>query len=353
MKNDEIKNTSISLWCFLFTIALSIGTLNNLVWEELGENLILTGGKFLPFFIFLSGYFLMDHLKNSPKAKTTKYTCKKAWRYTKEQYQKYYPTLLGGVTLSFIVKNIIMKTKIKNLFSIFLNSIWEFIGLSQINFNESFLWNEPLWYISAFLICGLILYYLVAKNEDLFLGFVAPFIIIISLGGPDFIIENNLIRVLSGMTVGMLIFYLVDYLKEKPFDELTTFIFSLLHIGIIMLFIYTFVKGFSWNETTNSFIIMVFCVIILTNKDYVSALYNDSKICLFLGKISFYYYAYHVVFISLLSWFYPEMTYHVSILFNIGFSFCFGFIMMYLDENYIQKKFEIKSKKKNIKKRKA
>lgn len=359
MKKERI--TTIDLWKFILTVAIAIGHLNSFVWKGTGENLIFTGGRVLAFFMFISGYFLMDYYQKNKKK--TKNVAKEAWLYTGKRFSSLYPALLGGVTLAFIVRNAITKTKLLDIFPIFMDSIWEFLGISQIGAvglaeqttgavalttGVSTLWNGPLWYVSALFISGLLLYYIVSKNEDFFAGIFAPVFIILtyaSVGLTDagwsrtlvntIGFPNGIARVMAGMCIGMLIYYVVDYLRKKEFTEKMTMLFSVLHISIAMFLIYTWYNGITWNEFTNGIILLVFCIVLLTNKDYISVLYNKSNICAFLGKLSLYYYACHIAFVFLLPWLFPEMGYHASIVFNILFTTCWSFIMMYVDDYVI------------------
>lgn len=327
MKEKNNRITSIDLWKLIFVVMLAIGSINALVWQGKVDNLIFTGDRVIAFFIFLAGYFLMNIFKKS-KGKET--VAKATWKYTGKRFSSVYPAMLGGVTFAFIVRNVINKTPINNIFPFFMNSMSEFLGISSIT--SMALWNGPLWYLSSILVGGLILYYIVSKNEDFFAGIFSPILIIVAYG---FGISNSLIRVLAEMSIGMLIYYVVEYLRKKKFNEAMTMTFSLLHIGIAMYLIYTWYYGITWSEFGNNVIILIFLIVLLTNKDYIAVLYNKSKICEFLGRLSLYYYSCYVVFIYLLVWMFPEMGYHASIIFNLLFTSCWSFIMMYVDDYVI------------------
>lgn len=363
MKSSKI--TTIELWRFIFTVAIALGHLNTFIWRNTGENLLFTGGRVLAFFLFLSGYFLMAHYKKQKAKGKTKDEApsKQAWKYAGGRFKALYPALFMGVLLAFIVRNAINGTKITQIFGVFMDSIWEFLGISQIgavgllelkslNFDitlgTSQLWNGPLWYISALIIVSLILYYVVSKSEDFFTGFFAPVFIILTYASAGLTdagwdrtmvnaigFPNGLARVMAGVCLGMLMYYVVEYFRKKKFSELMTMTFSLLHIGIAIFFLYTIYAGITWNEFTNGIILFVFCVVLLTNKDYISALYNKSSVCNFLGRLSLYYYAVHIVFVFLLAYLFPEMSYQASIIFNILFTTCTSFIIMCIDDYII------------------
>lgn len=376
MKNTKI--TTIELWRFILTVAIALGHLNTFVWLDTGENLIFTGGRVLAFFMFLSGYFLMAHYKKQKTSGKNKNVsaAKQTWEYTKSRFKALYPALFMGVLLAFIVRNAISGTKITEIFGVFMDSIWEFLGISQIGavgllelksitfdpvLGVSYLWNGPLWYISALILAGLILYYIVSKSEDFFTGFFAPVFVIItyaSVGLTDagwdrtmvnsIGLPNGLARVMAGMCLGMLMYYVIDYFRKKKFSEVMTMAFSILHIGIAIFLLYTIYAGITWSEFTNGIILFVFCVVLLTNKDYIAVLYNKSSFCNFLGRLSLYYYAVHIVFVFLLAYLFPEMSYHASIIFNILFTTCMAFIVMCIDDYVVTPIFR---KEKNLEKK--
>lgn len=376
MKSSKIS--TIELWRFILTVAIALGHLNTFIWRESGEDLIFTGGRVLAFFLFLSGYFLMAHYQKHKKEDSAK-PAKAAWKYTGGRFKALYPTIFMGVLFAFIVRNAISGTKITEIFGVFMDSIWEFLGISQIGAvgllelktviiepvaGVSQLWNGPLWYISALIIAGLFLYYIVSKSEDFFTGLFAPLFVVITYASVGLTeigwdrtsvnaigFPNGLARVMAGMCIGMLIYYVVDYLRKKKFSEGLKLIFSVLHIGIAIFLIYTIYAGISWSEFTNGIIILLFTIILLTNKDYISVLYDNSSVCNFLGRLSLYYYASHIVIVFLIAHIFPEMSYHASIVFNILFTLCCAYIMMCIDDYIVTPLFRREKIEKKVQKR--
>ncbi len=359
----EKKNSAIELWRYIFTIGIAIGHLNQIIWNKNDVNLLFTGSKFLAFFMFLSGYFLMANYK---KNKENKAPSVNAWNYTKKRINALYPALFSGVLLAFVIRNVVAKTPFNELLTIFMNSIFEFLGISQLSMNFSTLWNSPLWYISALFVVGYILYYIVSKSEDLF-RFIAVLFIIwvygilhLSATSADGVVlvgmvPANMLILMAGMMLGMLMYYIVDYFKKKKFTENVTMIMSILHITLAMLILYFWVHNASWNNEVYDLILFVFTTILLINKDYISVLYNDSVALNLLGRLSLYFYVSHIGFIYLLAYLFPEMPYVPSIIFNISFSTCWAFILLYIDDYFVtpvfrKNKKEVKKLPKKVKK---
>lgn len=364
---EKQKNTAIEFWRFIFCIALAIGHLNMTIWKNSKVNLLFNGYYFVAFFIFLSGYFLMANYQKNKKNDAKEEASARAWNYTKKRINALYPVLLGGIILAFITRNVILETNVNQLFTVFMNSIWEFLGLGALGVSN--LWNEPLVYISAIFISGFIIYYLLSKNEDVFRILALVFAIIVYGSAINSGWVNNgfilgipsiLARIMAGMGVGALMYYPVSYFKDKKFNENITMVFSIAHITLAMIILYIWVHGASFNELAYGILIFFFTFILLVNKDYISAIYNDLPFFNDLGKISLYYFASHMAFIYLLAYLFPEMGYVPSIVFNILFTICWAYIMMYIDDYIVspifrQKKDELSSKKitKKTVKRKA
>ena len=344
MIEKQKKNSAVELWRFIFTIAIAIGHLNTIIWNKGNVDLIFTGYKFIAFFMFLSGYFLMANYQKNKKSIESEKASTAAWKYTKKKISALYPSLFGGVLLAFMVRNVIAETKMTELFTVFMNSIFEFLGLSQLSMNAATLWNSPLWYISALFIVGFILYYIVSKNEDFFKFFAVVFLVVVygALGlantaDTSYIlgIPSNLLRLMAGMCAGMLMYYMVRYFKDKKFTENMTMTLSVLHIALAMVIIYFWFHGATWHDSVYDILLFIFTAILLIDKDYISALYDDNEFINILGRLSLYYFVSHIAFVYLLAYLFPEMDYIPSIVFNIMFTLCWAFIMIYFDDYVI------------------
>ena len=351
MKKMLEDNSAVGFWLFIFVVAVSIVGLNNTIWSEYDGNLVAHGTYFVSFFLFLAGYLLMVDFKNDKKTKAS--ASVSAWNYTKKVFRILYPALLGGVLLAFIIKNVIASTPIMEILDSFVNSIFEFLGLSQafLSADNIIIWNEPLWLFSAIIISSFILRFIVSKSEDLFRFFAIIFAIIV-YGGMHLNIINQSIGLLNAtaaMGLGMLLYYVVDFFKGKKFSEVLTMGLSIIHIGLAMTFIYVIVNGANWNELSFSLLLYIFLAILLINNDYIAVLYNKFSLGSYLGRFSIYYYSCFIAFVVLLGFLFPEMSYLVSIIFNILFISCWSFIMMYFDDYVvdpiINSKLFIKTKK--------
>lgn len=367
-KSVKKKNNAVEFWRFIFTIAVAFGHFNSFTWAAKipAEDLIMTGGRVLGLFLFLSGYFMMVSFKRKQAKKETEKEApgKQAWKYTGKRWLGLYPAMLGGVVLAFIVRNWIAGTPLSKIPSLLAGSLFEFLGLYQlglVGYNEqksteqllefinegnvSPLWNGPLWYISAILIVSVIIYYVLAKNEDFFIAFFCPIVIIGSYGfsmlnqGAAFLrtttgwlgIPNNLLRVAAGICVGCLMYYVVEYLKKKEFSKKLTVTFTILNALLIAFFIYTIWNGIAWNEFANNAFIIPFTIIMLVQKDLISKLL-DNGVSAYLGKLSLYFYCCHIVFVFLLPYLFPDMSYITMAIAFVVACFIWSNVMMLFDD---------------------
>lgn len=362
------KNNAVEFWRFIFTIAVAFGHFNSFAWagKISSEDFIMSGGRILGLFLFLSGYFMMlSYQRKKAKGLTEGVSpAKQAWAYTGKRWLGLYPALLGGVTFAFIVRNWIAGTPLSKIPTLLAGSMFEFLGLFQlgvVGYNEqktteqlvqfineggvSPLWNGPLWYISAILIVSVVIYYVLVKNEDFFIAFFCPIVIIGSYGyarlnqGADFLrtttgwlgIPNNLLRVAAGMCIGCLMYFVVDYFKKKTFSKAMTATFTILNALLIVFFVYTIWNGIAWSEFANNAFIIPFTIILLVQKDLLSKLF-DNKLSAYLGKLSLYFYCCHIVFVFLLPFLFPEMSYGTMAIVFVIACFIWSNIMMLFDD---------------------
>ena len=342
------KNNAIEFYRFLFTLFLTFGHLIVFGWRTNGKIqtesgfLFLGGARVLGFFLFLSGYLMMAHYQSRKrKGLTDGEASKQAWEYDLRRYAAMIPTMFGSVLFCFVVINIACGTPLSKIPSLLMRSWWEFLGLHQLGLggynemktleafseainttNVSVMWNGPLWYVSAMLIVGVVLYYVLAKNEDLFKGFFAPLVIIGSYGyamlnqGAEFDrvttgwlgIPNNILRVGAGMCVGALLYYVVEYLKKIEETPKKRTILTILHAFFACYFVYTAWFGIKWTEFANNAFVLPFMAVLLINQDAISDFLNNS-FCGYLGSLSLYMYCYHVGIIWLLVYFAPNLNY--------------------------------------------
>ncbi len=369
--HDSIKVSAVEFWEFIFVIAFALFNFNLIAWGiNMGQEMnIFTGGKVLDYFIILTGVYLVSTYEKLKEKKTKDIS---TFKYVREQLVNYYPTILLGVLLVFVVRVAIGNPGIVRIPTLVVNSLMELLGLSQFGLvgyslipstealnvamssgSINVLWNEPLSYLSAMIIGGMILFYVLSKNEELFKTIVCPLVILIgysTLGLIDsyisvapsiFNLSSSLVRCFAGLALGSLLFYVVKYFKSKKYNKYNRLLLTLINLLFIVYFVWSFIYGNDWNELLNILFIMPFMFINLLGEDYISHLL-DSRFSVYLGQISLYMFASHIAFVYLVPHLFPSLTFGTMSLVFLLFCFIWANIMYVFDANVITPLFRTK-----------
>ena len=333
MKKEKKLNYTVELWRFFFTISIvgyhvgttfARGRLDGSTWF-FGASEILT------VFLVFSGFFIMSSFRKRKESGVDKDLPARtqAWNFLKEKLKQLMPLFIIGELLGFVATCILLKYPLTDWPLMFINSIWEFFGFSisglgmgsqttGIFYNGvigtitgtpgHFMWNQPLWYISGLLISSYIIYYLLAKDEDKFLGFIAPVTYVFisaywyinafraafaatTFGG---LFNSGLVFMFIGIEVGCLVYLLVNKHKDKKFSvpgKLGLTLISIIATGLICVFT---VKNtvIALDRYTLHALSIIVATLALLNKDYLSQLLNQ-KIFGYIGRLSLYIYVVH------------------------------------------------------------
>ncbi len=223
-KPKKQRNYALDFWRVFATLAVFWGHSRNF-WpggKKCLAEAFFTQGNILGIFLVLTGYLMMKSYESKKRRGLTNAPARtQAVDYMKSRYLGLWPAFIVGELLGFGLEILRAFTGQESKLVMFMNgesytiadvglnfltSISEFLGLDSIGVLSSLrggtsLWNAPLWYISAIFVAGYFLYYLLAKNEDLFTGFIAPAIVAI-VGGAWCLGEMNL-YVRDGLLFGL------------------------------------------------------------------------------------------------------------------------------------------------------
>lgn len=292
----------------------------------------------IPFMAF-SGYFMMaGYKKKEAKGLLEGVSAgRQALEYLKTRLTALMPLALFANLLGFVAVNVWQGTPLKEWPVRLLNAVGEFSGLfiAGIGFgNPSVgMWGEgsrvlqvantPLWFISGIFVVGYFVYYLVAKNEKLFSYVIAPIAIVLfygsnyqsgsvpmwydlhSIGSFNYAMGIPLMFV--GLSIGVLLWYPVEALKNKTFSKGMTAFLTVLQI--ILTFV---VFARTWVPTTSAFgqyfnigwvnvhlMSIAFSFLVLLNKDHCTRFpLFSSKIWAIPGRLALYVYSIHFPLIT-------------------------------------------------------
>lgn len=350
-KPKKERNVAIEIWRFLIAIAIigfhvgfiiarsCDGTNGYFMTPE--AKWFFGSSEVLLIFTLTAGYFMVAHHEKREKDKEymEKSASKRAWEYTWTRIKALIPVLVLGYILGVIIctEFYYPDYNLQQTLTMIVNSAWEFLGFHSAGLrsvgNEFFNLNGPLWFISAIIIVGYFLYWLLCKYKDLLIGFIAPFGFIFFTGWWCFTgtrasqtawstfglqttstngmggaatdatatlgFNNGLIFVLIGLLGGILIYYLVKALKQHKFSSLGKAGLTVLNIacsGLLLWYTIYQPTYFNLERWTVALLIIVVITLSLLNKDGITKLLNNKvthKLFGYLGSISLQIYMLH------------------------------------------------------------
>lgn len=346
----KTRNVAIEVWRFLIALAIigfhtgwiiarSCDGSNGYFMET--TNWFFGSSEVLLIFTLTAGYFMVSHFKkrNANKEYASRSASSRAWEYTWSRIKGLMPVLILGYVLGVIISTNFYYPdySFQQVCSMLINSAWEFLGFHSVGLrsvgNEFFNLNGTLWFISAIIIVGYFLYWGLAKNEDFMSGIVAPFIFIFLSGWWCFTdtraaqtawstfglqttstngmggsatsatavlgFNNGLLFVLLGMLGGMLLYYLIQKVKNHKFSATGKAVLTLVNIAAAILLIWYTVYPTTWFEL-DRWTVSLLCIIViglsLLNVDGLSKALNNKvthSLFEYLGGLSLYIYMLH------------------------------------------------------------
>ncbi len=332
-----------------------------------------------PFMAF-AGYFLMQGFRSSQATyKSSNMEAPKpasqAWNYLKKRLLFMGPVFLLAQLFGLVAIDIFKGVPITQWPLHLLNSVGELAGLqlTGIGLGNGFVgpWgtapdalmqlNAPMWFVSGIFVCGYTIYYLLAKDEDKFIGWITPVFSILIWGSywvmnvypvprlasviGDFAVISGLLKMFSWMSLGAVLWVAVDYYKRKEFTKGTKVTLTVVQALLLVFFFYKlwipvnvpFSLKVDWGST---FLITIpFTFLGLLNVDGTTRFF-DKKIFKIPGRISMYIYMIHFPIMTLLSLYIENLYTLYAVL--IVISTIVGYLLYLLNKNIIQPYFEKK-----------
>lgn len=297
-------------------------------WINNGKVMFIGSMDVIIIFYLITGYFLMRTYKKNKalaeekKQKTT--PAAEAGKYLLKRMKSLYPAFLICLLFGLILTNLYNDIPINKWFFVAVDSLWEWAGgvLTGLGIGNNYyglmsegkhmLMNGPLWFISCLFIIGYVVYYLLEKCEDLFIGLIAPIGFLIAYG---YFHVNNIdpmwyVFVKGGISqaaiqafvcIGMgCVFYVwIDKLKGKKFSPATKIALTVANVFSSFTVIYHMVMGSSLTFATINGLCMIFVFLTLLNQDYLTKILNQ-PIWKYPGKLALYIYMLHYPIIGIL-----------------------------------------------------
>ncbi|MBP5683728.1 MAG: acyltransferase [Bacilli bacterium] len=398
-KEVKKRNVAIEFWRFFAAIAITGFHVGWIIARSCNEstgyymetsNWFFGASEVLLLFTITAGYFMVAHYKKL--AKDPKYNERsamaRAGEYTWSRIKGLIPVLILGYILGIIfsTKFFYPDYGLKETLGMIVNSIWEFLGFHAAGLRntggEFFNLNGPLWFISAIVIVGYFIYWGLCKNEDKTAGFVAPLLTIFLAGWWSFTdtraaqtawstfgtqlastngmggsatgatatvgFNNGLIFVMLGMLIGVIMYYVIEKLKEREFK--CTWCLTLINLVCTVLLAWYIIYQptyFGLQRWPVAFLCIMVVGLSILNKDGLTKALNNkstNSTLSYLGGLSLYVYMIHfpiaILILRCLGKNSPETIYSFWQVFipTVIISICLSVIVKYVMEKTILKK---------------
>ena len=206
------------------------------VLHHLGVNWIHNGYLAVEFFFILSGYFLIQTFEMKKLSPI---------EYIKGRIKKLYPHYLFSLIILSVFYYIIAGnySSLDDLFKL----LPEILLIQNIGIFKGGI-NYPLWYLSVLIISGYFIYYLIDKDKEYFVRFIAPICVIFIY---TFLIGNMekleswqisgfiylpLIRGIGAISIGTIIYEICKITNKSQIRSIYIYIFEIISlIGIIYI----------------------------------------------------------------------------------------------------------------------
>lgn len=269
---------------------------------------------------------MASYKKNkSKRGKTETTATKEASKYLLKRIKGLYPAFLISLLFGLILSNIYREIPLSDWLFTAVDSIWEWLGGIVMGLgigNNAYglytdgmhaLMNGPLWFISAIFIVGYLVYYLLEKCEDLFIGLIAPFSFLIAYGyfhlngiSPMWYetmaggyLNQAFVQAFVCMGLGCIFYVLISKIKEHKLSESLKILLTIVQVLCAGLVIYHTLFGSKFYFTTIHAICAILTFLTLLNEDYFTKIIN-SKIWEIPGKLALYLYMLHFPIIGVL-----------------------------------------------------
>lgn len=335
----KTRNYTIEFFRFMLAINFNlVHVLMVFVMFVFGSNVpfFATGLDVIVPFMAFAGYFLMQGFdKQEERAKILKLSPQRqAWDYLKTRLVGLGPAYLVSSIAGLVMLNIWNGTPLSQWPLHVLNSVYELFGLQITgagfgNPSVGTAWfpdawppvqmlGSPLWFISGIVVCGFMVYFLLAYNKKMFLGFIAPIGALLFYSSHylaqdqplwykftligDIHIAQGWPLMFVGLSLGCLLYVAVKNLKDKKWSKgmivfLTIVQILLTALVIIRSWVPVFLPlgayfNLSWAAVHLLTLIFTFLVLLNVDKCTRFKLFS-SKIWHTPGRMAFYFYMLH------------------------------------------------------------
>ncbi len=305
----EQQNGIIAFWKFMFCLLIILTH----VGQEMKTDckiIFACGSIAVDFFFLVSGYLLGKKAlrsDNVPNGELYKSTFKFIWKKIKNFFPYFLIIYIIAFPIYYIVEDY---TKDRAI-----NTIFDLLFLENVALPRSSILGLA-WYISAMLICMNVLYPLIVKYRKNFVYIIAPTIVVILLGylghkyhrlsNPwlwDGLTYNSTIRAFLELTLGVILYELVEKIKVQNWTRLARALFTLIEVvGYTSIFFISNIKDAHIKYDFVMLLILCICVSISFSEQSLLLKSSNNKLFYFLQKVSLPLYLNQMWIITLINY---------------------------------------------------
>lgn len=271
------------------------------------------------FFFITSGFLLMNTYEHN-REKGVKEDS--PWQYTKKRLARLYPLYLFCFIYNFIFYARLLYPTPRGKINALIASVYELLGIQMVGLNQEIYFNTVAWYVSALLITGYFIYYMVLNHRRFYVQFICPLSIIIiysfyyreytgiEMWGNNvgFWRHDALLRALAGMNLGILSYRLCDAVKKINFTKLGEYLLDIVETGFFLSIIaYTALV----HNTDNDYSMLIFMAVAVAlsfGHRKCNGIFNN-KVIRYLSGLTYSIYLNHAILLSVIGKFMKELNF--------------------------------------------
>jgi len=301
--NTETKN-SIYFWKIIFTLMIITLHFFGNYPTYYRQGYVQGWYIAVEFFFIVSGYLIALKCENKKNNIS-------ATQWVAKNISKMYPHYLFSFAMCFIARMFFNHLPISSIIKNFIYSFPEILLIHMAGFTQTQYYNGVSWYVSALILSGYLIYFLITNYKKFYLSLIAPVSIILIygyyyrfVGNIDVwsltrvFISDALLRGFAGMSLGVLCFYANRKIRVFEFTKLTYCLSRLIEI-FGFLFVVLFSLKFGWTQTDFLMIVVLAVSITLAFLPHNGLIFNN-RIVIYLSELTFPIYLNHYLWCGII-----------------------------------------------------
>lgn len=330
-KNKKARNGKIEFLRFLFAVIIVFHHSRSFLGDEISP--FLGGSLAVEFFFFVSGYLMMASIDKKNKLGKPQYIGRETIQYVGKKWVSVLPESIISWIIAFCIMCPLEGRDFESTVFRFIDGIWEPIFITMTGLGQRGM-NGVVWYISAMLICMMILYPLLRKYPDVTLHILIPLISLCIFGcffRNSGSVRNptkwlgwtyrGVLRAFAEIGIGCWLFYLSRAISKNNYTRKGRLVISTVeNIMYIMVIYFMYIMGANKHDYFFVALMAIAVALTFSGAGIDAELFNN-KIVMWLGRFSVPLYFSHIFWGDALNYFVPltfRIRYSMAIYFALS-----------------------------------